>query len=518
MQRVAGIYFFSDSSTRKLKRKIMTALFVILTLILIGVIVVQIGRVTELAAKIRGEEEMQLSTNRRNAAFLLVFMILFLAACIASGLLYKNYFLGFGPQVPASAHGKALDNMFKVTLFFTGLVFFITQVLLFYFAWRYRGKKGGKAVFLPKDNRLEIVWTVVPAVVMAFLVISGLDAWNEVMADVNPDEEFMEIEATGYQFAWQLRYPGPDGKLGEKDFRLITGTNVLGQNWKDKKNLDDILPQELVLPVGKKVRVRIIARDVLHDFYLPQFRVKMDAVPGMPTYFVFTPTKTTEEFRQELRNYPEFQKPEDPTDPNSPMLWENFNYELACAELCGQGHYSMHRTVRIVSEEEYQSWLDSQSSFYFSSIRGTAEDPYKDEWFDFEIRQRRTEFNEKLENLIANDTANTFVFDHVNFETDSATLSPTSSYELDFLVEALNRYPNMRIELASYTDEQGEEAANLALSQQRAEAVFDYLTEKGIDESRLTAVGYGETQPVDSNQTEEEREQNRRTEFKILSM
>jgi cytochrome c oxidase subunit 2 len=264
--------------------------------------------------------------------------------------------------------------------------------------------------------------------------------------------------------------------------------------------------------------VRIIARDVLHDFYLPQFRVKMDAVPGMPTYFVFTPTKTTEEFRQELRNYPEFQKPEDPTDPNSPMLWENFNYELACAELCGQGHYSMHRTVRIVSEEEYQSWLDSQSSFYFSSIRGTAEDPYKDEWFDFEIRQRRTEFNEKLENLIANDTANTFVFDHVNFETDSATLSPTSSYELDFLVEALNKYPNMRIELASYTDEQGEEAANLALSQQRAQAVYDYLTEKGIDESRLTAVGYGETQPVEANLTEEEREQNRRTEFQILSM
>lgn len=496
----------------------MTALFAILTLILIGVIVVQIGRVTELAAKIRGEEEMQLNTNRRHSVYLLIFMVLFLAACIVSGLYYKNYYLGFGPQAPASAHGGAIDNLFKVTLFFTGIVFFITQILLFYFPWRYRGQKGRKAIFMPHDNRLEIVWTVIPAVVMAFLVISGLDAWNEVMADVDPEEEFIEVEATGYQFAWALRYPGPDGMLGEKDFRLITGANVLGQNWKDEKNLDDFQPQELVLPVGKKVRVRITSRDVLHNFYLPHFRVKMDAVPGMPTYFVLTPTKTTEEYRQELRNYPEYQKPVDPTDPESPMMWEEFNYELACAELCGEGHYSMRRTVRIVTEEEYEAWLDTQSSYYFSSIRGTEEDPYQDEWFDFEIRQRQTEFNEKLEGLISDEGENVFVFDHVNFETNSANLTPLSEYELDFLVEALNRYPNMRIELAGHTDSQGEEGDNLSLSERRAQAVMDYLTEKGIDESRLRAVGYGETQPADSNDTEDGREKNRRTEFKILSL
>ncbi len=496
----------------------MTALLVILTIVLIAVIVVQIGRVTELSAKIRGEEEMQAQTNTRQARLSLAFMILFLLATIVSGLWYKNYYLGFGPQAPASEHGGSLDSMFKVTLFFTGIVFIVTQVLLFYFAWRYKAERGRKAAYLPHDNRLEIVWTVIPAVVMAFLVISGLDAWNEVMADVSPDEEFIEVEATGYQFAWALRYPGPDGKLGEKDFRLISALNPLGQNWEDRKNLDDMQPQELVLPVGKKVRVRITSRDVLHNFYLPHFRVKMDAVPGMPTYFVFTPTKTTEEYRQELRDYPEFQQPSDPSDPNSPPLWENFNYELACAELCGSGHYSMRRTVRIVTEEEYQDWLSQQQSYYFTSVRGSKEDPYSDQWFDFEIKERQSEFNSKLESLLNNEAESIFVFDHVNFETGAANLTALSRYELDFLVEALNRYPNMRIELAGHTDNTGDDEFNMNLSQERADAVYDYLVNKGIDESRLLSVGFGETQPIDTNDTEQGREQNRRTEFKILSM
>jgi len=496
----------------------MTALLVILTIVLIAVIVVQIGRVTELSAKIRGEEEMQEVTNKRQARLSLLFMILFLIVTVVSGLWYKNYFLGFGPNESASAHGGSLDSMFNITLFFTGIVFILTQILLFYFAWRYKAERGRKATYMPHDNKLEIVWTVIPAVVMAFLVISGLDAWNEVMADVGPDEEFIEVEATGYQFAWALRYPGPDGKLGEKDFRKITALNPLGQNWEDRKNLDDFQPQELVLPVGKQVRVRITSRDVLHNFYLPHFRVKMDAVPGMPTYFVFTPTKTTEEYRQQLRDYPEFQQPTDPADPNGPQMWETFNYELACAELCGEGHYSMRRTVRIVSEEEYQDWLSQQQSYYFSSIRGSAEDPYSDQWFDFEIKERQADFNSKLESLLNNEAESIFVFDHVNFETGSNNLTALSRYELDFLVEALERYPNMRIELAGHTDNTGDDQLNMELSQRRADIVYDYLVNKGIDETRLEAVGFGETQPIDTNATDAGREQNRRTEFKILSL
>ncbi len=358
----------------------MTVLLVLLCVALITIIVVQVGKVTELASKIRGEEEMQEAANRRHGFYLMAFMILFLVATVVSTLYYKNYFLGYGPHKSASAHGGTLDYLFDVTLFFTGIVFVITQILLFYYGYRYKAQRGTKASFISHDNKLEIVWTVIPAVVMAFLVISGLDAWNEVMADVGEDEEYIEIEATGYQFAWGLRYPGADGELGRKDFRLIKpGSNDLGIDWNDERSLDDFLPNEIVLPVNKKVRVRITARDVLHNFYLPHFRLKMDAVPGIPTYFVFTPTKTTEEYRQELSQYEEYQVPADPTDPESPMLWEDFNYELACAELCGRGHWSMQKIVRIVSEEEYEAWKATQTPHYEQLIKGTDDDPYKED-------------------------------------------------------------------------------------------------------------------------------------------
>ena len=356
----------------------MTTLLAVACILLIIVVVVQIGKVTELATKLRGEEETQDIGNKRTGIGFLVFLVAFLIFCIGSAIYYKNWMLGYGPHQAASAHGDRLDNLFNVTLFFTGIVFVITQILLFYFAYKYRGEKGRKAMYIPHDNRLEIIWTVVPAVVMTFLVISGLDAWNEVMADIDEGEDYTEIEATGYQFAWHLRYPGPDGKLGARNYRLINALNPLGQDWTDEKNWDDIHPSEIVLPVGKKVRVRITSRDVLHNFYLPHFRLKMDAVPGMPTYFVFTPSKTTEEYRRELSKYKEYQAPSDPDDPESDPLWKVFNYELACAELCGSGHYSMRRIVRIVTEDEYQQWLSEQQPYYLNSIRNTDEDPFKD--------------------------------------------------------------------------------------------------------------------------------------------
>jgi cytochrome c oxidase subunit 2 len=367
----------------------MTTLIILLCVALIVVIIVQIGKVTELASKIRGEQEVQDATNRRQSFYMLLFMLVFLVGCIWSAVYYKNYMLGYGPHESASVHGSSLDYLFNITLFFTGIVFVITQILLFYFAWRYKAQAGRKAIYMPHDNKLEVVWTVIPAVVMTFLVVGGLDAWNEVMADVPEDatftlvpegeNEYLEIEATGYQFAWHLRYPGEDGKLGARDYTKITGTNPLGQVWTDEKNLDDFHPGEIVLPVGKPVRVRITARDVLHNFYLPHFRVKMDAVPGMPTYFVFTPEKTTEEYRQELRNYPEYQVQSD-ADPEK-QLWETFEYELACAELCGAGHFSMRRLVKVVPMDEYKAWLENQQSYYFSSIRGTDADPNKDKVF-----------------------------------------------------------------------------------------------------------------------------------------
>ncbi len=495
----------------------MTFLLGFLCLLLITVIIVQIGRVTELASKIRGEEEMQLVLNRRQATYSMLFLVLFLVACFVSAFYYKNYLLGYGPHEAASAHGSSLDSLFSVTLFFTGIVFVLTHIALFYFAWKYRGEKGRKAVYMPHDNRLEIIWTAIPAVVMAFLVIRGLDTWNEVMADVNPDEDYTEIEATGYQFAWTIRYPGPDGKLGARDYKMISGLNPLGQDWKDVKNSDDIHADKIVLPVNKKVRVRITARDVLHNFYLPHFRLKMDAVPGMPTYFVFTPTVTTEEYRERLSAYPEYQQ-EDPEEPGK-QLWETFDYELACAELCGNGHFSMRRQVEIVSEEEYEQWLAQQSSYYMTSIRGTDSDPNADMLFDAEIETRKQEFNEKLEAALTAESVEEKVltFDYVSFETGSANLTSLSRYELDNLAEALKGNPNMTIEIAGHTDNTGDAESNQQLSEERARTVYNYLISKDIDANRLAAAGYGQNRPVDTNDTEEGRAKNRRTAFRILT-
>ncbi len=363
----------------------MTALFIILCIILVGIVLVQIARVVELIAQVKGEREVMRESSWWNAQLSLLFLVVFLGAVFVSSYYYKNELLGYGPHAAASAHGGAIDSMFNVTLFFTGIVFVITHIALFWFAYKYRWREDRKASFIAHDNRLEVIWTAVPAVVMTLLVVRGLDAWDAIMSDVKPDEDYIEIEAIGQQFNWIIRYPGPDGKLGARDYRLTTATNQVGQDFRDRKNWDDIIVgQELYLPVNKKVRVRIIAKDVLHNFYLPQFRVKMDAVPGMPTYFVFTPIKTTSEYRNELRKYPEYHKPYDPADPQGPKRWEKFEYELACAELCGKGHYSMKRILRVVSQEEFDAWYKQQESYYMTQIRGKDEDPNKGKILDID--------------------------------------------------------------------------------------------------------------------------------------
>ena len=507
----------------------MTGLLIILCLILIGIVVVQIGRLTELATSIRGEREAQLEANDFNGKFSLFFMIVFLPACAISVLYYKDSILGYGPHTSASEHGVWLDNAFNTTLIVTGIVFFLTHIALFWFAYKYRGKEGHKAHFMPHDNKLELIWTAIPAITMFYLVADGLVTWNKTMADIPVDavigQDYIEIEGNGMQFAWNLRYPGADGVLGATNYKLIDGTNPLGQDWNDIENLDDFHPSEIVLPVGKTVRVRITARDVLHNFYLPHFRVKMDAVPGMPTYFIFTPTTTTEEYRERLGAldrdgnplYPEWYEPADETEPDGPRRWEAFEYELACAELCGKGHFSMHRLVKVVSEEEYEEWLEGQTSYYLSTIRNTDADPFKGQLLDTEVKARKTEFNDAINQAMSSETDKIIRLKYVNFETGSANLTPLSRYELDNIVAAMGKYANLTIEVAGHTDNTGTEEGNIDLSNRRAASVAAYLKNKGVDETRFSAAGYGQSRPIDSNDTDDGRANNRRTEFQILT-
>lgn len=478
-------------------------------------IVLQIARVRDLAKQLRGAEEVEARNTNMTGIYLVLFMVAFLIVATGSAFLYKNYMLGYGPHESASAHGGRIDSMMNVTLGVTYIVFIITHILLFWYAYRFRQRKGGKAQFISHNNTLEIVWTGIPAVVMTFLVIGGLDAWNEIMGDVGSDDDYIEIEATGYQFAWQMRFPGEDGLLGRKDFRLIDGNNPLGQDWTDLKNADDIHVNNFKLPVGKKVRVRITAKDVLHDFYLPQFRVKMDAVPGLPTYFVFTPTKTTKEWRKGLSEYTEYQIP-DPNDPEK-MLWETANYELACAELCGKGHWSMQRTFEIVEEDEYEAWLAEQKSYYLENIRFTDNDPNSNMLLPAEITQRRLEFNTEANTALETpaDDDNTLILKYVTFETGSAQLTELSRYQLDDAIAFLKKNTDVNSLLKGHTDNTGDAAANLTLSERRAAVVRDYLVKGGIEASRLSSAGYGPYNAITDNETEEGRQANRRTELYV---
>ena len=463
----------------------------------------------------------------------MVFMIVFLVGTAVSAYMYKDYMLGYGPWEASSEHGKAIDHLFNVTLVLTGIVFVITHVLLFWYSYKYRSSPSRKAIFFAHDTKLELIWTAIPAIVMAYLVANGLKVWNDVMPDIGPNEQYIEIEATGYQFAWDIRYPGADGILGAKDYRLIDlANNSLGINFNDEKSYDDVVlsgADRIILPVDQTVRVQITAKDVLHNFYLPHFRVKMDAVPGLPGYFIFKPTKTTAQMRSELSAYPEWNELSDPSDPESPKRWEVFDYELACAELCGSGHYSMRRIVEIVDQGTYNAWASglASKSFYKNNIRGTDLDPNKDaRLMSYEIESREKELDVELTaalNSAQNNKKETQLenaiirFKNVFFATGGANLEEDSYYELDYVASVLNKYPDVKIEIAGHSDNTGDAGKNRTLSQARADVVKDRLISKGVSESRLASKGYGDVDPIDSNDTDEGRAANRRTELVVIS-
>ncbi len=281
------------------------------------------------------EEKAGSSMNKTNALILILFLITGLALLFWYSITYFDDY-----QLPiASEHGVTTDRLFWITVAITGFVFLITQILLFYFSYRYQHSDKRKALFFPENNRLEIIWTILPAIVLTTLVIYGLIVWNKVRSSAPQEAEIVEI--MGYQFAWRVRYPGKDGKLGSYDFRKIDATNEFGLDFGDKAAYDDFMPRELHLPKGRPVEFRIRARDVLHSVFAPHFRLKMDAVPGMPTRFWFIPTKTTEDMREETGN-------------------PDFNYEIACAEVCGKGHFSMRLLVIVHEPEEYEKWKAEQ--------------------------------------------------------------------------------------------------------------------------------------------------------------
>lgn len=264
---------------------------------------------------------------------------------------------------PASEHGVNYDNLWWISMILIIVVFVITQPLLFGFSYMFRGNKKRKAVYMEHNNRLELFWTAVPAVVLAGLILYGLSTWINITSP-SDEEEPMIVELVAQQFSWTARYSGGDNTLGYANVRLIEGANTIGVDPDDENSLDDkVIPvKEIHLPVGKPVRFKFRSLDVIHSAYMPHFRAQMNCVPGASTQFQFTPTVTTAEMRQNPDIVDKVERINEIRSEAGNDQWE-FDYILLCNKICGSAHYNMQMKIVVETEEEFNAWMKEQKSF-----------------------------------------------------------------------------------------------------------------------------------------------------------
>jgi cytochrome c oxidase subunit 2 len=380
-------------------------LFILLVLVLAIIAIAQLTKVYDLSRSLRNtrEEEVSAADNRLNANAWIVWMIAFFAGTI---YLYVKY----GDYLPESAseHGVAVDKLMSVNIWMITIVFFIVNYFLFTFANKYRFNPARRAKFFAHDNRLEMIWTLVPGVTMAFIIVYGLITWNNMTGPASA--EAMQIELYSKQFDWTARYPGENKVFGAADFNLIGTSNGLGlvteegvaaklaeidhnieqtektiangkaegtmpdsylesledQLYKLKRHKqrildlkenelngisqwkagadDKLVKGEFHIPVGQEIEFVFRSQDVIHSAYMPHFRAQMNTVPGVPTRFKMKPTITTAEMRQKLGN-------------------DKFDYILLCNKVCGAAHFNMKMTVVVDTPEDYAKWLAEQKTF-----------------------------------------------------------------------------------------------------------------------------------------------------------
>lgn len=327
----------------------MLKYLILATLVLVIIICVQIANITGLLEDIRGEKEPSKPNrkdNKWNGVLMMVFLIGELFFMYWQMVKYKKDLL----PVSASEHGVGVDKLLDLNFLIIGAVFLLTQVLLFWYAYKYKGKKDQKAEFYPENHRLETIWTVIPAIVLMVVIVLGLKTWSGITAPAPADA--MNVELYAKQFDFTVRYPGADKNLGSSFFKLITDENVLGLDTNDVKNSDDVVAKEIHLPVNRPVDFTFHSRDVIHSAYMPHFRVQMNCVPGMDTKFHFKPTITTAKMRELNHD-------------------ENFEYVLLCNKVCGVAHFNMKMTIVVETEEEFNKWLASQKTFAQSRMKAS---------------------------------------------------------------------------------------------------------------------------------------------------
>ena len=390
----------------------MEKLLLILVIILAVVGIAQIAKVYQLSMNIgnKREEDISPTANRINANLMIVFMVALFAFFIWELIAYQDVLL----PVSASAHGVQLDLLMNFNWLILFIVFFGVNFLLFFFAKKYAYNPNRKAYYLAHNNKLELVWTVIPSIVLAIIIIYGLRTWNDI-TNFDGGEDALVVELYARQFDWTARYPGDDEVMGDFNFTLTTGQNPLGiitneniperiaeleaeikknedlianailppkkvkelkekvgmrrrqmakivaykESGRDFSSSDDdiVVRGEFHIPIGKEIRFSIRAGDVIHSAYMPHFRAQMNAVPGMTTYFKFTPTITTDSMRTIL---------DDP----------EFHYILLCNKVCGSAHYNMQMNIVVDTEADYEKWLVNQKTFAATQVSAVETKPF----------------------------------------------------------------------------------------------------------------------------------------------
>lgn len=364
----------------------MTALLSIIVLVFILVAIWQMVKIFDLTQGKTAESNNQVANdqdNKINGYLMLGFLIFIYVITIMCFVMFGDFPL---MSNSASEHGPGIDNLMIISMIVIFFVQTVTQFLLHYFAFKYRGEKGKKALFYADNNKLEAIWTIIPVIVLAGLIIQGLFTWTTIM-NVSTENDPLVVELYAQQFNWKARYGGEDNTLGEANVRLIdiNRANILGLNESDPNAQDDVITTELHLPVGRPVLFKMRSQDVLHSAYMPHFRAQMNCVPGMITQFGFTPTVTTFDMRETPEMLDKVQNINEIRIEKSKALVAKgeegleryeFDYLLLCNKICGKSHYNMQMKIIVETQEEYDAWMKTQKVFKDSLIE---DEPVMDE-------------------------------------------------------------------------------------------------------------------------------------------
>lgn len=348
----------------------MTSFLVLFVLVLLSIAIWQLTKIFDLTQIGNSSDDSQIANdndNKVNGYLMFAFLVFIYLTTIFCIVEYGDLPLMSGA---ASEHGKDVDQLMWISMILIFVVQTITQALLHFFAYKYSGKKDQKALYFSDNNKLEFVWSSIPAIVLAVLIFYGLYAWTDIMF-VDENEDTIVVELYAKQFAWEARYSGDDNVLGKANVRYIEGVNTLGVDMSDPNAQDDKVVNELHLPKGKRVVFKIRSQDVLHSAYMPHFRAQMNCVPGMVTQFSFIPTVTTSEMRESEDMVTKVNRINKIREQKSAILVAEgktaldpytFDYLLLCNKICGASHYNMQMKIIVDTPADFKTWLKGKQT------------------------------------------------------------------------------------------------------------------------------------------------------------